>query len=637
MSTEHNASAHRPDKAAKPTARNRWSTVVSRWRNRLISRRRGLGLTAVMVSTAIVAQGSIVSNAHWNDSEWGNATVGTTDCNDPEGDFTSRGEGRVLSGSLLGIDLDNLAEAKGVEVTNDGFGSVRDPESAVDLEKHAYSNPLNIEALNLADVNLTGLLELPLDTETGALNQYGQATNTAESVGAAGTVSDDGGISLEQYEGDVPDIATLNLSNLLNSTELGLGDLLQDVTDLELKIGAVAGRAWLDGCGDSWGVDDSVTRDYLTSHVDLELASPTVGALGTTISGTVGTLESTVDTLVGQENPVGGVLDTVVSLLGTISGIGSLILPVRLESADATATLEVDLDLQPVRDVIDQPISDPAGIVNLTLSEGLVHIDTVALLAAAYSDPNVDAEETYTHGLNELAPNTEPLSDPRVLTELTSQLTDVLGGVIGEVDTMLDDILDETHIKAEIRIPVSHCSAWLVVCLGWSDAGDLIVQVAGSLDDVVRDVDGVVTIDTSALLGGVLGGLANILVESVLELLTPVLGGLVGNVVLDSLEDLAALPTNLVETTVNPVIELVSTLYKMLFLDGVVALTINAQNDPATGLEEPQDWEALEDGRYDVAAIRVGVLDALGDDAVRLYLGRGSVGPSRSVAQTAQP
>ena len=39
--------------------------------------------------------------------------------------------------------------------------------------------------------------------------------------------------------------------------------------------------------------------------------------------------------------------------------------------------------------------------------------------------------------------------------------------------------------------------------------------------------------------------------------------------------------------------------------------------------------------RFDVAAVRIGVLDALGASAVRLYLGRGSVGPGCSLASAA--
>lgn len=602
-------------------------------------------LVAAALTLALGAQGSVVTDATWTDSEWIAANASTSSCHTPDGHFATRGEGRVLSGSLLTLDLDTIAEARGVVATNDGTTSSRDPVTAQDLGDDAYANPLDVEALQLIEVGLTGLLELPLDTETGVVNQYARATNAGVAIGAAGTVSNDGGISLEQFEGDVPDLATVKLSELLNSPGIGLGSLIQNVTDLELTIGAVAGRAWLDGCRDIWGSDDSVSRDYLTSHLDLDLTSPTVGALGTTMSSTVGTLETTTDSLIGDENALNGVLSTVLDLLvGVVGTVTSLLLPIKLIGDEATASIvNINLDLDPVRALIDQPIADDEGAVSVTLSEGLVHIDTVALLGAAY-DPDgppgaACTGDPYSQGLNELAPNTEPLTDECVLTALTTRLGALLGDIVQDVNTALETALDNAAVSAEIRIPVERCNTLPVlgVCLsGWTAAGDLLIQVQGSLTELLANTSGSVTIDTSALLGGVLGELVDTLVSGALGVLSPVLGGLVGNVVLGTLGDLAELPSDVIITTVNPIVELVGGVYEGLFLDGVVALTINAQNDPQSGNAEPGDWAAITEGRYDVAAIRLGVLDSLGNAAVWLYLGRGSVGPACSLAQSWQ-
>lgn len=595
-----------------------------------------LSVTASIVSLALVAQGIIYSNASWNDSEWGHSVIGTSNCDAPNGAFASRGEGRVLSGSLLGLDLDNLAEAKGVEATNNGTRSKRDPVSAMELGNDAYSNPLDIELLNAVGLNLTSVLDLPLDTETGAIGQYAQATGAGEAVGASGTVTNDGGISLEQFNGDVPDLATLKLSTLLNATGIGLDDLLQDVTDLELVVGAVGGRAWLDGCRDIWGLPDSLYRDYLTSHLDLNLTSPTVAALGTTVSDTVSTLEDSADALVGNGNALDSVLGEVLQLVTGALGLVTGLVGIRLVGDDATASLvSIDLDLQPVRDLLDDPISDDEEVVSITLSEGLIQVDLVALVSAAYEgEPNTP----YPNGLNGLAENTEPLKDDLVLTELTNRLSGVLHGIVSTVDTMLLEALNGAHIEAEISIPIEKCSGLVVVvCLGsWQNAGDLLIKVSGTLTELLNNASGVVTIDTSALLGGLLGGLVTTLVDTVLGVLTPVLGALVGNVVLGAVGDLAKLPADIIVTTVNPILTLVSDVYENLFLDDVIAVTINAQSDPVAGNPEPFDWSVLEEGRFDVAAIRVGVLDALGDSAVMLYLGRGSVGLVCSLAEAGQ-
>lgn len=612
-------------------------------------RARSSGLWAAVAATltlALGAQGSVVTDATWKDNEWVTADASTSSCEvDSTSRFATRAEGRVLSGSLLTYDLDTIAEARGVVATNNGERSIRDPSTAPEVGTDAYANPLDVEALQLAEVGLTGFLELPLDTEAGVVNQYARATHTGVAVGAAGTVGDDGGISLEQYEGDVPDLATVKLSALLNSPGIGLGSLLQDVTDLELTIGAVAGRAWLDGCRDIWGADDAVTRDYVTSHLDLDLTSPTVGALGATISSTVGTLEAAADALVGDENALDGVLEEVLTLLvGVVGTVTNLVLPIRLLRDDATASIVgIDLDLDPVRALIDEPIADDDGVVSVTLSEGFVHIDTVALLGAAY-DPDGPPEaactgDPYSQGLNGLAPNTEPLADECVLTALTTRLGTLLEGIVADVNTALEAALDNAEVTAEIRIPVERCNTLPVLgaCLsGWTDAGDLLIQVQGSLTELLANASGTVTIDTSALLGGVLGGLVDTLVSRALGVLSPVLGGLVGNVVLGALGGLAQLPADVITTTVNPIVDLVGGVYEDLFLDGVVAVTINAQNHPQSGHPEPADWAAIATGRYDVAAIRVGLLDAVGASAVWLYLGRGSVEPTCSLAQAPQ-
>jgi hypothetical protein len=67
-------------------------------------------------------------------------------------------------------------------------------------------------------------------------------------------------------------------------------------------------------------------------------------------------------------------------------------------------------------------------------------------------------------------------------------------------------------------------------------------------------------------------------------------------------------------------------------VNGVVTLDVNAQNDPLTGNPEPVDWAGLPAGQYDVAALRIGILDAAGASNVHLYLGRASVGVTCSIS-----
>ena len=91
-------------------------------------------------------------------------------------------------------------------------------------------------------------------------------------------------------------------------------------------------------------------------------------------------------------------------------------------------------------------------------------------------------------------------------------------------------------------------------------------------------------------------------------------------------------------TATAPVVTLLSTvLNTYLGVNGLVSLRANIQNDSAAGnAPDPTtgpypDWEAgtlaVPEGRYDVAALGVGVLNVGGPGAnVNLELARGSVG-----------
>ena len=75
-------------------------------------------------------------------------------------------------------------------------------------------------------------------------------------------------------------------------------------------------------------------------------------------------------------------------------------------------------------------------------------------------------------------------------------------------------------------------------------------------------------------------------------------------------------------------------LFTHLFLERRVVLLVNAQNDPAANnpprlhhVAAPGDWARLLPGQFDVAALRIGIRDAVRGG--NLYLGRASVGPQR--------
>lgn len=553
---------------------------------------------AAFTAVVVAVTWSSVTDAAWVSNEWvhagdpdGQEGMRTVDCAAPDGAYATRGNGRVLSGSALGIDLDTLAQVTGVETTNDGSRAQVSPGTATDSGEDGYSNPLNVVVLQALELDLTEVLQLPLDNSTGVLGQYGQAQSTGLSSAGAGFVDGTGAISVKPG-GGYPQLGTLRLSSLLDSLGYDLGTVLSGVADVSLEIGAVAGRASLDGCDYMWGADieDVLDREYLAAGLVTEIDSPTVGTLSQTVSGLVTTLNGAVAGLVGN----GGVAS---ELLTGLLGVVDLGVVSTSQSEITGATI----DLTAVSDLATATRSDEAGAVAVNFGEGTIRIDTAALLARAYPDE-------YGNGLNGLDPNTNILDDPAVVEELSEALTEVLADWVDAVDDAVQAALDGLRIEAQLVVSVILLST-------------VNIAIDASLDELEAG-DGI-----NATGGLVLSGLVN----GATGLIGPVLAGIIRG----ALPAVSATLSEL-DLAVDPLVEVVADVYSALFLDGIVAVTVNAQNDPSTGDAEPADWAGLPDGRYDVAALRIGVLDALGDADVRLYLGRASVGMTCSIATAEQ-
>ncbi len=114
-----------------------------------------------------------------------------------------------------------------------------------------------------------------------------------------------------------------------------------------------------------------------------------------------------------------------------------------------------------------------------------------------------------------------------------------------------------------------------------------------------------------------------------------ILGAIVGNAV----SGVLFAPTSVASTAgatlraaTTPVVTMLGRLTRGLFgPSGVASLTANVQNDPSGGRPSYRAWESgvqqVPDGQYDVAALALNVLGALGPDLdLDVQLGRGSVG-----------
>ena len=208
----------------------------------------------------------------------------------------------------------------------------------------------------------------------------------------------------------------------------------------------------------------------------------------------------------------------------------------------------------------------PAGTgrpVQLALSDpAVVTVDLAALLGGAY------ANTTASPWLNTLLANTRLFVDAPLPTDALAR----------EVGTLVDAVLGA--IRVDIRVLL----------------GSVPVTITGSLADLIS---------------------GNATVQPALPGVGSAILTLIGTTIRDAILAAGAL---------TPLTGALNLLPQGLFtvLTEVVVLTINAQNGEPGAV--PDDLAALPDGRFDVAALHIGAVDAGGLDLLDVYLGRGSGG-----------
>jgi hypothetical protein len=624
-------------KLRTPGRRSRFLSGLNRPRRSTIALV-SLLASALIVTTSVSAQQSL---AAWLDSEWVHTSTGTLDCAPGQGQFTSRASGALISGNVLALDLDDIAEVSGVEVTHTGTDVIVDPGTADSQGDDAYVNPLDVSLVNAVNLSLGNFLTFPLDTDAGVVNSYAQARDTGRSVGASGAVNDTGGVQLTPVApgSQPPTLATIELGTILSAiTGNGSGGGIAGLTDASLEVGAFASTASLDACAVEWtgSIYDNLAREYLVAALDLNVDSPLVGALASDAQNMLGGVETRVEALAGTPGLVAsvtaGVTRLVSGLLGTL----------RLGSVSVN-NLDVTLNLAAVDALLDDTISDDAGIVAIDLATGRVGVDLAGLLGRVNG----------TSGVNGLAPNTQLLVNAAVVTALTGAVTQALNTWVGDLTAALSTALQVMTVSASVRVN-------LLGALGTNPIAAITLAIpptslATLLTGNVRATSSVDLLGTGTCNLNTRLPVVACLVNTVVGAITTPLVNGIGKVLGDALS-LAVTnttgPGGVLQTTataltelVNPLIGFVGAATAGLFGEGaLLSLVANAQNFPnpqqpagpqqpewAAGLPGPDD-STRSTGRYDVSALRLTTLGLLGPNLnVNLDLARSSVGSNRVV------
>ncbi|GAA2001075.1 choice-of-anchor G family protein [Nakamurella flavida] len=541
--------------------------------------------------------------ASWTDAEWVNGPVGVRvprDCA-TAGLYAAQGGGRFLDGSVLGLDLDTLAQLQGITALNSGTVSSSVP-ARPPVAPNTYANPLDATVISAVNAALGNGLQLGLPAgRIGAYNQWGQAPSTGQSAGAAGLVSNSGAIGLTGTPADasLPTAATIRLGALLPAVTA--------LADARVDVGVLASSTQLDWCRtlENRVTDPAapvvVDRDYGIASLALQTNSPVVAGARTAASAAVTTLNTTIAALGGPNGLIATtlraqVLAAVTPVLGAL-GLGTV-----------TATATVAVDLAPVNALLSQTLTD--GIVTIDLANGLVRVDLARLLNGA-------------NGLNGLDPNTELLINAAVVNAL-----------VARTGALLDAWTTQVVAAAQQAVSAATVNVNLAVNLQLNVLGTItnVATVNVTLQDTLnRITTGQATLGVSAQAAAGLSGAVLAVVNPVLATilgtaLTPAvratIAAAVGTTIAPVLTTAVTTLGSSLATATAPVVTLVGAIFTPL--QNALSIRVNVQPDQPGA---PTTGPAVPAGRYQVDALRIGVLDGLGT-AASVELARSFAGPN---------
>ncbi|PPF46817.1 hypothetical protein C5B85_00555 [Pseudoclavibacter sp. AY1F1] len=551
--------------------------------------------------TGTVTRRSVVAGAAWTaplvvaaaSAPLAAASLTTAGCLPTGTLFNAGSNGRLLSGVLLGTELLGglLAGLTGAPTQLSG--------SAVQGQN---TSPLD-GVINL----LSGVLQIVTGPQSlGLLNQLSYANQYGTTDGSSGAVANDGLIALTPAQGELT-LGNLDLTKVFTQLGTLLGapvatDLLNSLTDLDLDIGAVAGRTFANvlcvppqtvvGTPPAPSVTTGsvseafrgatappvtvqppvggIQRQYILSHLRTNVTSDVVGTLGTALQATIPvnlpvSTQAIFDVLAGIP-----LLSTLVGLLG---GAAALNVSATVDLAALTAA----------------PIGGANSPLRLDLANGTVTVDLAPLLGTPDG-------KTF----NNLPGNTRLFADLPLPTN----------AVVAALNTLVEDII--TRLAGSINVSIT--ASILLGATTVNISGTLAQFLAGpggGATAVIKVAN--ITLNLTPVLGTLLGGIAGVVAGTVRNLLAP-------------------------NGTLNAIFTPLNNLLSLLFdaLSSILVITINAQNDdsskdPFRGIRVPLPAggtiPASPNFRvFETAALQVGAIGFL--NLLNLFVARGTSGPN---------
>lgn len=577
----------------------------------------GLTVAGVVIATM---PGLAATSASWNDYEWvsgiqgGEPGVGTLDCD--VANFETRGASTFLE--LDAPILNEVLTIGDLEVKNPGDGSpaVPDPAGASPASiPNAYFDYIDIAALNSAIQLGIDTITLPINADEGVLGSYGRAEQNGYSEGATGLITDEGALDLAAgAEPDLELMGSLSLGDVIDSVLPEAGPLVDAIASLDLQLGAVGSRATLDACPILFDddLDAHLTREYLIAGLGLQLDSPLLDDI-------TDALDVVIDGVVTPLTNANASLDAAITAATT------LLDALELVGADVNLTADIGLSTASLTALLNKTYNGTAtnglDLVSINLGTGIVTVDIAALLGGA-------------DGLNGLDPNTQLVVNSEALTYLTEALTDALGELVSDVGTAVANLTTSVSLTGALTANVEIGGIDVVgLSLGLQPGATVVVTALSNYCDSPAPLD----IPACLVLGtttGVVSAALTLAVGAVQAVALPVVNGLKATITgltntlvatINAIAGVGGFLFDLLELVVNGI-------FGTLITPGLLSVIVNAQSAPTDNvLTNPIPPNFLDPpvpaGQYDVAALRIGLLDGFGPNAnIDLTFARSSVG-----------
>jgi hypothetical protein len=476
----------------------------------------------------------------------------------------SYAKGQFLSGSIAGLDLDQIVSLGAAEASNDGTQSAQIEKDPLDAD--VLEGTVVVESVDSPQVGLDGV-------QIGPAAQYAEANNDGTSLGASGAIADDGAIGIGEHQSTPPANATLDLQALLGN------EFASTLADLKLELGALAAWAEADL--------ETASGDYQIADAVLTFSSPAIANLTPKVDSALDEVVDALNALLGRNG----------ALVGDVNGLLVDLDPV-LNLLGGNANVSVSLNAGNLKDIVHSILEDAYGngAVWFDLETGEVHVDLELLLGG---------------DLNDLAPGTELLTDAvvnQILEGITTTVATIADQVVDKVEEALHDATVDIH--ADLSTNIAQAPIVREVCeLVDRVLTTPVLRNATSLELLTNGLLGNVnTLLNTGVIGSLTDGITDevgdfVLVNGVIQRIT----GFVNQTVQDTVCNTTSTPVAPLTTSV--VLDIEATVDELI--DGVAARAVAQVK--VLGVAADLDLSLLIDGLGD--SLVDGLFD--GDGAVQ--------------------